>query len=239
MVIHYLLHEKKLPETGTYFDLVENQHVPVEEAIQKAYGVTPDQFDQAVKAYYHSLTPLFVALDASKQPNASPNPPQVYHFPVPVGPNDGAIILKPMRETDARAFVAGIKTRIPDRREAGLRELQALATAPEPGTSVKAEKKAEKKADQEEAPLVAAAGNEVAHRALAWTTCSMASSMRLRKNWAMPLPSTSAICGSVTTWPWLKYRIAKARHTDIQGLPNMMQDLRAVAGLVSGIRRGL
>jgi len=81
MVIHYLLHEKKLPETGTYFDLVENQHVPVEEAIQKAYGVTPDQFDQAVKAYYHSLTPLFVALDASKQPNASPNPPQVYHFP--------------------------------------------------------------------------------------------------------------------------------------------------------------
>src|ERR1700730_2027360 len=27
MVVHYLLHEKKLPETGTYFDLVENQHV--------------------------------------------------------------------------------------------------------------------------------------------------------------------------------------------------------------------
>jgi len=36
MVIHYLLHEKKLPETGTYFDLVENQHVPVEEAIQES-----------------------------------------------------------------------------------------------------------------------------------------------------------------------------------------------------------
>ena len=52
MVMHYLLHEKKLPETGTYFDLVENQHVPVEEAIQKAYGVTSAQFDQAVKDYF-------------------------------------------------------------------------------------------------------------------------------------------------------------------------------------------
>src|SRR5438105_8630676 len=31
MVMHYLLHEKKMPETGTYFDLVLNQRVPVEE----------------------------------------------------------------------------------------------------------------------------------------------------------------------------------------------------------------
>ncbi len=227
MVIHYLLHEKKLPETGTYFDLVENQHVPVEEAVQKAYGVTPDQFDQAVKAYYHSLTPLFVALDASKQPNPPPNPPQVYHFPVPVGPNDSAIVSKPMRETDARAFVAGIKTRIPDRREAGLRELQALATAPEPGTSVKAEKKAEKKADQEEAPLVAVTGNEVAHRALAWDHLQHgefdaaaeelgdAAALNQRDMWIRYYLAV------------LKYRIAKAKHTDIRGLPNMMQDLRA------------
>src|ERR1700730_177189 len=106
MVMHYLLHEKKLPETGTYFDLVENKHVPAEEAIQKAYGVTPAQFDQAVKAYFHSLTPLFTALDASKQPGAAANPPQVYQFPAPVGPNDSAIIVKPMREADARASAA-------------------------------------------------------------------------------------------------------------------------------------
>src|SRR5579859_7984508 len=30
IVMHYLLHEKKLPETGTYLNLVLNQHVPVE-----------------------------------------------------------------------------------------------------------------------------------------------------------------------------------------------------------------
>ena len=46
-------------------------------SVQKAYGVTPAQFDQAVKAYFHSLTPLFMALDQSKQPNPPQNPPQV------------------------------------------------------------------------------------------------------------------------------------------------------------------
>ncbi|HEV3306197.1 MAG TPA: tetratricopeptide repeat protein [Candidatus Sulfotelmatobacter sp.] len=227
MTIHYLLHEKKLPETGTYFDLVENQHVPVEEAVQKAYGVSPAQFDQAVKTYFHSLTPLFVALDASKLPNASANPPQVYNFPAPVGPNDNAIIAQPMRETDARAFVAAVKTRIPDRREAGLRELQALASAPEPGTSSKAENKKAGKND-DEAPLVAATGNEIAHRALAWDHLQHgefdaaaeelgdAAALNQRDMWIRYYLAV------------LKYRIAKAHHADILGLPNMMQDLRAV-----------
>jgi hypothetical protein len=228
MVIHYLLHAKKLPETGTYFDLVENQHMAVEEAIQKAYGVTPAQFDQAVKDYFHSLTPLFVALDASKQPNVLANPPQVYQFPVPVGPNDSAIISKPMRETDARAVVAGIKTRIPDRREAGLRELQTLATTPEPVTGFKFENKSDKKKDDEDAPLVAATGNEIAHRALAWDHLQHgdfdaaaeelgdAAALNQRDMWIRYYLSV------------LKYRIAQSKHADILGLPNMMQDLRAV-----------
>jgi hypothetical protein len=229
MLMHYLLHEKKLPETGTYFDLVENQRVPVEEAVQKAYGVTPAQFDQAVKAYFHSLTPLFTALDAAKQPNALANPPQVYQFPAPVGPNDSAIIAKPMRETDARAFAAEIKTRIPDRRATGLQELQALAAAPEPGTSSKADKKADKKKDDpQDGPLVAATGNEIAHRALAWDHLQHG-----EFDAAVEELGDAAALNQRDMWiryylAVLKYRIAKTKHTDIQGLPNMMQDLRAV-----------
>jgi hypothetical protein len=125
MTMHYLLHEKKLPETGTYFDLVENQHVPVEEAIQKAYGVTSAQFDQAVKDYFHSLTPLVAALDASRQPGSQANAPQVYQFPEIVGPSDSVITSKVIPEADARAIVAEIKVRIADRREVGLQELHS------------------------------------------------------------------------------------------------------------------
>jgi hypothetical protein len=232
ITIHYLLHEKELPETGAYFDLVENQHVPVEEAIQKAYGVTPAQFDQAVKTYFHSLTPLFVALDQSKQPDPPPNPPQVYQFPVPVSPDDRAIIATPMRETDARAYAAEIKTRIPERRAAGLQELQSLATAVDPATPRKAS--SSKKSDKDkndatqQAPLVAASGNEIAHRALAWDhlqhgefdaaaeELSDAASLNPRDMWIRYYLAV------------MKYRISIAKHADIQGLPNMMQDLRAV-----------
>ena len=134
MTLHYLLHEKKLPETGTYFDLVENQHKPVEEAIQKAYGVTAAQFDQAVKDYFHSLTPLFAA-------GSQANSPQVYQFPEIVGPDASVITSKVIPEADARAIVAEVKIRIPDRREAGLQELQTLATAPAPTPVKKADQK--------------------------------------------------------------------------------------------------
>ena len=233
MTIHYLLHEKKLPETGSYFDLVENQHMPVEEAIQKAYGVTPAQFDQAVKAYFHSLTPLFTALDASKQPDPPPNPPQVYQFPVPVSPNDSAIIATPMREADARAYAAEIKTRIPERRAAGLQELQSLASPPDQpnlhkADSRKNDKKSSRQDETPEGQLIAASGNEIAHRALAWDhlqhgefdaaseELSDAASLNPRDMWIRYYVSV------------LKYRISIARHADIQGLPNMMQDLRAV-----------
>jgi hypothetical protein len=228
MVMHYLLHEKKLPETGTYFDLVENQHGPVEAAIQKAYGVTPAQFDQAVKDYFHSLTPLFVALDASKQAGSHPDPPQVYQFPEIVGPDARTITAKVLPEKDASALTAGVRIRIPDRREAGLLELQALATAPDP-TAAKPDREKEKNQDDKNnALLVTAVGNEIAHRALAWDHIERkefdaaaeeladASALNPRDMWIRYYLSV------------LKYRVAQSKHAQIVGLPNMMQDLHAV-----------
>ncbi|MGA2647236.1 MAG: hypothetical protein ABSF15_21210 [Candidatus Sulfotelmatobacter sp.] len=228
MTMHYLLHEKKLPETGTYFDLVENQHVPVEEAVQKAYGVTPAEFDQAVKSYFHSLTQLFTALDASRQPGSTANLPPVYQFPTPVGPNDSVITAKPMRENDARALTAAIKTRIPQRRAAGLQELQALATTPETTGSGKPIERKVARGNDEDAPLVAASGNEIAHRALAWDHLQ-----RGEFDAAAEELSDAAALDPRDMWiryyvSVMKYRVAASKHTDIQGLPNMMQDLRAV-----------
>lgn len=224
MIVHYLLHEKKLPETGTYFDLVENQHVPVEEAVQKAYGMTPAQFDQAVKTYFHSLTPLFTALDDSKQPKASSNPAQPYQFPTPVGAGDSAILSKPVRESDAKAIIGEIKVRIPERRAVALQELQVLATTPDP--AVKPDEKKNPKSD--DAQLIAATGNEIAHRALAWDHLQHG-----EFDAAAEELSDAAVLNQRDMWiryylALLKYKAAAAKHADIQGLPNMIQDLRAV-----------
>jgi tetratricopeptide (TPR) repeat protein len=232
ITVHYLLHEKKLPETGTYFDLVENQHVPVADALQKAYGMTPEQFDKAVKDYFHSLTPLFTALDASKQANPPPNPAQVYQLPVPVGPNDSVITAKTITVLDARATVDEMKIRIPERRDAALKDLEALAIPPASATAAtnppRKEKKQKEDKDDEATPLAAAGGNEIAHRALAWDHLQ-----RGEFDATTEELSDAAILNPRDMWvryylSLLKYRVSKTRHYDIQGLPNMMQDLRGV-----------
>jgi hypothetical protein len=235
MMVHYLINRKKLPETGAYFDLVENQHVPVEQAIQKAYGVSPAEFDQAVKDYFHSLTQLFVALDASKQqPSAGQSQPQLlqpYEFPVPVGPNENEVTSKALTENDARAIVGEVKIRIPERRDAGMNELKTLATVAEETPAKPFAKWIPKKAekgDREEGPLVSAVGNEIAHRALAWDAIERAdfdaASTELNDAAALN-PHDMWIRYYVSV---LKYRISLAKHMEISGLPNEMQDLRAV-----------
>jgi len=228
--MHYLLHEKKLPETGTYFDLVENQHVPVEEAIQKAYGVSSAQFSQAVKDYFHSLTPLSLALDASRQPGFRGNAPQVYQFPEIVGPDDSAMTSKVLPETDARAIADEARIRIPDRRDAALQDLQALATAPNPTAAKKADavRKATDQEDSKNALPVAVAGNEIAHRILAWDHLQHSEF----DDAAEELGDAAAL-NRGDMWiryyfSVLKYRVSQAKHGEIMGLPNMIQDLRAV-----------
>jgi hypothetical protein len=242
MVMHYLLHEKKLPETGTYFDLVLNQHVPVEDAVQKAYGMTSAQLEQAVKDYFHAQTKLGVALDAARQknPDTAANSAQPYQFPAPLGPDDAAITSRPLPEADARSLYAEIEIRIPERRDAGLKELQALATAPT-SAQMKSDAKAAAKSEKKEATEAKtspddpkdqlpanASGNALAHRVLAWdhiqhgefddavTELSDAATLNQRDMWVRYYLSV------------LKFRIAQSKKTDIQGLPNMMQDLKAV-----------
>jgi tetratricopeptide (TPR) repeat protein len=233
ITIHYLLHENKLPQTGTYFGLVENQHVPVPEAVQKAYGMTPEQFDKAVKDYFQSLTPLFIALDASKQADAPVNTPEVYQFPVPVGAGDSTMTARMMLIDDARATVDEMKIRIPERRDVALRDLQALANPPEPATAAnknppRKDKKQKDDDSEESTPIIAASGNEIAHRALAWDHLE-----RGEFDAASEELSDAASLSQRDMWirydlSVLKYRVSKARHADMQGLPNMMQDLRAV-----------
>jgi hypothetical protein len=228
ITVHYLINKKKLPETGTFFDLIENQHMPVDKAVLQAYDKSLAQFDESVKDYFHSLTPLFLALDTSKLPNAAKNQAQPYVFPAPVGAEDSAILAKPMRVADANAVTAEMEMRIPERREAALKELQTLATTPDPATQAKFDEKKNKKSEEEGGALIAVMGNEIAHRALAWDHLQHG-----EFDAAAEELGDAAALNQGDMWirfylSVLKYRMASAKHTDIQGLPNMMQDLRAV-----------
>jgi len=207
MTMHYLLNKDKLSETGTYLGLVQLQHMPVEEAIQQAYGMTPAQFDKAVKDYFHSLTQLFQNQDAARQPGAATSAAGIYRSAVPLGPDDIAINAKPMTEADADAHLAEVMVRIPERREQGLREIDRILKLTDKNGQV--------------------IDNEVAHRALAWVHLDKKEFTEV----AEELGNAAALDPN-DVWnryylALLKYRTAQTNHEETSGLANMMIDLKA------------
>lgn len=222
-VLHYLLHEKKLPDAGTYFGLALNQHVPVDLAIQQAFGTSSAQLEEEVKNYCHSWT-----AGGGQNVIGTGTSSQIDRFPSPVGPEDSAITAQPMPEPDVRAIYAGIQVRVAERREAGLKTLQDLATTPT-SADQKAEAKQTKRMGEDEEKLPTnAIGNPVAHRILAWDHIEHgqfdeafaelrdAAALNPRDMWIRYYLSLA------------KYRMAQARHNEMMGLANMMLDLRSV-----------
>lgn len=219
IVMHYLLHEKKLPETGTYFGLVLNQHMPVEDAIRQAYGMPSAQLQQAIKDYFNA--------NFAEPANSSTG--AVEHFPVPVGPDDTVINSNPLSLADARALYAAVQIRIPERRDVGLKTLQELATTPTEADKKSDAKRVSKRMGEDEVQLpTSAIGNEIAHRALAWDDIQHGQYEESFKE-----IGDAAQLNPQDMWVRYylcvgKYRMAQAKHSDILGLANMMIDLRSV-----------
>jgi tetratricopeptide (TPR) repeat protein len=169
------------------------------------------QFDQAVKDYYHSLGQLQDDFAAAQQPHGDQPAPaeriQLYKLPMSVGPDDVEINFKPVTEGDVRAQLAEVMVRIPERRQQGLNELQAVLNLKDKDGQV--------------------LDNEFAHRALAWVALD---SKQFDK--AAEELGNAAALNPRDTWlryylALLKYKQAKATQQEIQGLANMMQDLKA------------
>jgi hypothetical protein len=233
MVMNYLIHEKKLPETGTYLGLVLIRQVPIADAIHQAYGISAAQLQQAVKDYYRSLTALQTELTASRSSGSSASA-EPYQYAALVGPDSSAIIVKPFPEADAHALYAGVQIRIPERRESGLQTLKTLATTPT-AADLRAEAKNQERekarnrsdADPDTLPTTTI-GNALAHRILAWDDIE-------HDNFEEGLAELGDTASLDQRDMWiryylcvLKYRMAQAKHSEISGLANMLMDLRAV-----------
>jgi len=200
MVMHYLLNKDKLSETGTYFGLVEVQKMSVEKAIQQAYGVSPQQFQQNVKDYFHSLAPLFQAQDNAKRPDATDAGGQTARIDVPVA-NVGASV-QPIAEPVADALVQEMSLRIPERRDQAIQHLQTAA--------------ADEKND-----------NAIRHRALAWAFMTKKDFEAAREQIGRAAELDSHDFWVRYYAAFIKFKQAEGK-TSFQGLSNMIQDLRLV-----------
>jgi tetratricopeptide (TPR) repeat protein len=203
IVMHYLLNKNKLPETGIYFELVQNQKLPIDQAIQQAYGMTVGQFDQAVKNYFHSLAPLFPAQDMARQPGTTNPGGAVYQLPTPVGPDDIGTSVQQVTDADARASLAEMALRLPEHREQGLKELDGIVSQ-------------------------AKMDNAIAHRALAWAHMERKEFDQATEELVKALELDPRDPWVRYYSALVKYHAAQSGGHTFQGLGNMLQDLRAV-----------
>ncbi|HEX6503613.1 MAG TPA: hypothetical protein VF011_10200 [Terriglobales bacterium] len=208
IMVHYLLAKEMMPQVGTYFGLVQIKKLPLEQAVQQAFGMNTGQLEKALKDYFQSLTPLFEAQDradaavqSSEDIAAARNAgPQLSHLAAPIGPDDVSVVVKKLIDDDAHAYVADAMARLPEHRAEGIKKLQDLAQDP--------------------------ADNAIAHRCLAYAYLQG----RDFKQSSQQLQLADG------TDPWihyyeavLKFRAAQASGQQLQGgLANVQQDLRAV-----------
>jgi len=198
IVMHYLVNSNKMSETGTYFQLVELDGVPIEQAIQKAYGLSASEFEAAVRNYFQLLKPQFEGQVPPK--NATAFSVHAYASPIPADTMGAST--KQVTEPQARALVAEMAARIPTHREQAIGQLQSVIADP--------------KTD-----------NGVAHRALASihmqkkefdeATEELGKAAELDPNDPWVRYELALV----------KYHQAQSSGGEFHGLANMLQDLRA------------
>ena len=204
MVVHYLVNKNKMPEVGTYFDLVVNQKVPAEKAMVQAFDMSPAQMEEAVKTYFKTLSGLGIALDQAKKAIVDTvDARQPVHFSLPFDGDDIGMAVTSVKDEEARAVIGDVMARLPEHRDQALRNLQQLTADPK--------------------------DNEAAHRGLARDDIHQ----KKFDSAADELQKATEL-NPRDPWIWyyraaLKYQKAQATRQEMQGLANMMQDLRAVA----------
>jgi tetratricopeptide (TPR) repeat protein len=122
LLVHFLFSQKKLAETGTYFDLVQNQTIPLEQAVEQAFGMKPAQLEESLRVSFAALK-----LEASPKSTRGVPGPVANQFPSPIDADTFVVNTHPWLEPEARALLAEVQVRIPEHRAQGELEAKSLA----------------------------------------------------------------------------------------------------------------
>ena len=111
LVVHYLYDNLLIPKLQIYFDSLQLKKEPVEQSVQAAFGMTPEQFDKVLRDYLHSGHYRY------------------YPIPTPAGIVAAQFTVTPVSTADARAVVADIHAHSLDYRDKALGEFQEVLKA--------------------------------------------------------------------------------------------------------------
>ncbi len=111
LVVHYLYDNQLTSKLADYFDALRNQKKTVEQALQQAFGMTPEQFDKVLRGYLSSGRFKY------------------YPVPTPSGIVAAQFTATPVSLADAHAVLADIDAHSPDHQDRALREDQEVLEA--------------------------------------------------------------------------------------------------------------
>jgi tetratricopeptide (TPR) repeat protein len=113
LVVHYLYDNNLIPKLAVYYQVLQDQKKPLDQATQAAFGMTPEQFDKVLRNYFSSGRFKYYAI---------PTPPSIAA---------AQFTASPVSPADARAVLADIHAHSPDYQSKALSEFQeVLATDP-------------------------------------------------------------------------------------------------------------
>jgi tetratricopeptide (TPR) repeat protein len=202
ILVHYLVSQNKLSETGTYFGLVELQNLPVAQAVEQAFGMPMAQLDSAVKNYFHALKLAPASPPPSMPPNKPAVPERLNESALPFSIDEVSTTANQVPLAEATALVDEMKLRIPERREQATQELEQLASDERTDTVV-------------------------SHRALAWAHIQKGETKE-----AFEELNSAVQISSSDPWSRFGLALASyhsgEKGAKIQGLANMMESLHIV-----------
>ena len=108
LVMHYLYDKTLVPKLSDYFAWKIERGAPVEEALEKSFGMNSTQFDKALREYLNEGRYRYYAL------------------PTPTSIVSQDYLAKPLSATDSSAVMADIHLHSRDYREKAIAEFQAI-----------------------------------------------------------------------------------------------------------------
>jgi tetratricopeptide (TPR) repeat protein len=108
MLMHYIYDNQLMPKVAVYFDLTVNKRLPVEDAIQQAFGMSPAQFDKALRDY----------VSAGRY--------RYYPIPTPANIAASGYTATPLSAADSNAILADIHLHSQDYKDKAIDEFQEI-----------------------------------------------------------------------------------------------------------------
>lgn len=107
LMVHYIYDNELFAKLISYFNLTAN-HAPVEEAIQKGFGMTPTELDKALQRYFDN------------------NQYRYYRVPIAAGPASSSYSATPMSQPDMKAVLADVHMHSPDYTQQAQQEFEEV-----------------------------------------------------------------------------------------------------------------